>query len=493
MDHRKTYAIVMVALLVASYAIVTVGNNNDYPVVNEHIDSRYGSFDFEYSDGYFMHPSNERNPDLALASFCLAMAGSGIKGDDYPEADVLPKKTVSDLGFTNYVANEDFTKFPTMNSLGISAAMKKLQDDSTLIVLVFRQAKFGSEWANNFDVGYGDEYGNHEGFKACADKTVDFLNDYIKNNGIKGKIKIWMSGYSRVAGVTNMLTGVLDRSIAEKDPVLNNVSMAKNDIYTYTFESPLTIVPKNGDDVNGGNYDNIWNYRRPGDICTLVPLPSWGFTLYGNVVEYPELPFNTHPPEEWDEFMQLYTSIGGKEERLMTYSYRIVDWEIVQVDDPKYPTLDQELRVFMDAVGKAVETREEYVAFYQDTVESLLDITHGPEDIGKFVDDMINSVITDQDTTFALIVDVLYDDEEGFKEDVRGWVKESFEKNGFDMGRIDEMTEVLWNIVHIIGGVIPYVGEDTEVLVTVLASFGSIDDLHADYRFYYSWLTIDSR
>jgi len=490
MDHRKTYALVMVALLVGSYALITIDNGD--PNL-KHIDTRYGNYDFEYHDSYFSRPASEYNPDLAVASYCLAMSGSGVEGDSYSIADAVPREFADELGFVNFEANDDFLRTPTKDSLGVSVSMKEVFDGYTVLMINFRLGLYGSEWANNFDVGYGDSYGNHEGFKKCADKTIAFVDQYIDGHGISGKIKIWVAGYSRTGGVTNMLAGVLDTAIAEKRTVLHNVSICKDDIYAYTFEAPKTVAPTGPRNVNGEDYDNIWNYIRPADFIPMAPPQSWGFKHYGTELFFPDLPFDAKIPEWWNGFMDLYLARDGSIDKLTTHAYRMNDDnEIIQIDDPEYPSLSVEFNLFMSALGSGVGTRADFADGYQSMFERLMDITHGSINILGFFTDLF-AFIEEDELAFDLVWDIFWEDKDGFKEDISDCVKRSLAKNGLDTSRTGEMTDVLWDVVELLLSAMPHLGEDPELEVTVLMNITSIPNMHADYDFMFCWLVVASR
>lgn len=84
----------------------------------------------------------------------------------------------------------------------MATASKKLSDGSTLIAVAIRGGIYGAEWASNADIGTGkDTQEIHHGFYLSAQKAISFLNDYIKQNGISGDVKLWIAGFSRAGGV----------------------------------------------------------------------------------------------------------------------------------------------------------------------------------------------------------------------------------------------------------------------------------------------------
>ena len=69
------------------------------------------------------------------------------------------------------------------------------------------------------------------------------------------RIKVWISGYSRAAAVSNVTAGTL----------VNTGFLPKEDVYTYTFATPAAILepPKEG-------YENIFNIIDPADLVPQV-------------------------------------------------------------------------------------------------------------------------------------------------------------------------------------------------------------------------------
>ena len=69
------------------------------------------------------------------------------------------------------------------------------------------------------------------------------------------RIKVWISGYSRAAAVSNVTAGTL----------VNTGFLPKEDVYAYTFATPAAILepPKEG-------YENIFNIIDPADLVPQV-------------------------------------------------------------------------------------------------------------------------------------------------------------------------------------------------------------------------------
>lgn len=231
--------------------------------------------DFKYSDHYFDGSAYTYRDDLARVSLAL----SGVAGRVEYFNEFAPQ-----IGLKNVAFSKWMTQDTEQDSIGVSVGTKKLRDSKgeyTLIVAPIRGSSYHQEWAGNVNLGYS---GEHLGFAIARDKALNFLKDYIKKQGITGRIKLWTVGYSRGAAVANFIGGALDDAYAvEKstnvNPILGKkVSLAPEDIFIYTFETVLGADEKN---VQDKKYDNIHNIINPSDIVTAVPFREWGFARYG--------------------------------------------------------------------------------------------------------------------------------------------------------------------------------------------------------------------
>ena len=54
----------------------------------------------------------------------------------------------------------------------------------------------------------------HEGFMSAAQLVIDRLAGYIATRGLQGTIKVWISGFSRAAAVSNVVAGTLVKTCA---------------------------------------------------------------------------------------------------------------------------------------------------------------------------------------------------------------------------------------------------------------------------------------
>ncbi|MBQ4264863.1 MAG: VWA domain-containing protein [Clostridia bacterium] len=230
---------------------------------NEKVDT---NAQYYYRDDYFTRDSTIYNPSLATMSLCLELSTwSSYEESVWSNKTKNVKNLLNEIGFDDYEQNSFWNSSPTLKSIGAVAANKKI-GDATLIALVVRGGAYYNEWGSNFLVGSS---GNHTGFAEGRDNVVRFLKSYISKNQISGRVKLWVVGYSRGGAVANMVAGYLNQN------PLTSVSLAKNDLYCYTFEAPQgTTKSLSGSNASNNNIHNIVNAN---DLVPLVAPSDWNF------------------------------------------------------------------------------------------------------------------------------------------------------------------------------------------------------------------------
>lgn len=272
---KRIISLLLAVILVLSFGGVAALAAPGEKTVTAHYDmEREFHRDYKYSDHYFDGSAYNYRDDLARVSLGLA----GAAGTKEFFSELAPQ-----LGLKNVAYDYWMTHDTERDSIGVSVGTKKLKDDKgtyTLIVAPVRGSGYHQEWAGNVNVGYS---GEHLGFAIARDKALDFLKGYIKDHNIKGRIKLWTVGYSRGAAVANFIGGALDDAYAADaasvNPILGeDVSLAPEDIFIYTFE---TVLGADETKVQDKKYDNIHNIINPSDLVTAVPFREWGFARYG--------------------------------------------------------------------------------------------------------------------------------------------------------------------------------------------------------------------
>ena len=216
-------------------------------------DSAFG-YEFPYSDSYFRNSSDKFSIWHARGSLALALCAfrctSGVVDPQY-------RTYLKGAGFKNLYAF-GYDRPTTRNSLSGVIGMKEI-DGFTVIAAVTCGQGYGAEWAGNLTVGDSER---HEGFSTAADLLEEYIAQYIEDNNIKGKKKLWLSGMSRAAAVANLTAADAIES-GEYD-----------DVYAYLFGVPRTTKAPVA-------YSGIYNICGQYDPVSQTPFQSWGYERYG--------------------------------------------------------------------------------------------------------------------------------------------------------------------------------------------------------------------
>lgn len=236
---------------------------------------------YYYDDNYFKNSSYIYNQSLATMSLCLELSAWGSSAEsDYTKKMKNAQALLEEIGFTGF--DHNYTDFaeegkvgkPTKDSVGSVIANKQItfgNEDYTLIAVAVRGGGYEREWASNFKIG---TEGNHEGFSEARDIVIDLIENYIQEQGITGKLKFWVTGFSRAAATANMVAGAIDN----KQVDLGNCTLELSDLFAYTFETPAGVI---GTEKKAAKYNNIFNIVNKNDPVPMVAPGYWGFGRYG--------------------------------------------------------------------------------------------------------------------------------------------------------------------------------------------------------------------
>ena len=214
------------------------------------------SWDYVYKDEFFLQPPDQYNHEFARLS--LGMALSAFRNTLEPEAqdkDLL--NYLSGMGFTE-AETGTYRNEPTPDSISFGIANKQI-GDITVIACAVCGGNYSKEWASNLTV---DDGIRSAGFQDAALKVEAALSDYLNRHMFQGKIRLWISGFSRAAAVSNLTAA---------DCTTSGVYDA---VYAYTFATPRTTREPEP-------YTNIFNIIKKEDVVPKVPLADWGYGRYG--------------------------------------------------------------------------------------------------------------------------------------------------------------------------------------------------------------------
>lgn len=242
---------------------------------------------FYYSDKYFSDPKTY-NEQLATMSMCLAMSafnssvGNNEKGGtDYTLKAKNVVKLMTDIGVKkdNVYLSDTYTVKPGTRTIGVAIGQKELKnnDGTILVPIAVRGSGYESEWASNVTIGNGKSNKEHEGFADAADQVFAQVKSYIEKYGLtdavkSGKIKFWVTGYSRAGATSNLVAKRLIDAYADD----------KNEVYAYCMEAPQGAYSSDKTNVNpNGKYDSIHNCINFNDPVPKVAPIGMNFVRYG--------------------------------------------------------------------------------------------------------------------------------------------------------------------------------------------------------------------
>nr|MBQ6242038.1 hypothetical protein [Lachnospiraceae bacterium] len=353
-----------------------------------------------YTDGFFRRPSTEYNASLATASLSFAMSSfASIEDYRYDHRYVNGEELLEELGFRDITANAFFHEKPGTDSFGVMIGRKDL-DGATLLAVGLRGANYESEWASNFTIGTEtDAGGYHKGFYEASEIILGELKNYVSSNGLQGRIKMWISGYSRAGAACNVASGRLDEFIRDGVPFLGDaVQLAKEDLYSYCFEAPQGAPLDESRYAKSDTFSNIFCIINPNDPVPKVPMTAMGFTRFGREILLPTELSDLHFDQSLETVRQQYS-------RLRSFGdwgiYRISDFSVY--DSGKFSgfkvslsssgsvrnwTQAQYLDELLTAFAETIGSREDYTASLQDGLRDLFRLAYARKNTSASLKDI---------------------------------------------------------------------------------------------------------
>lgn len=298
--------------------------------------------DTDFVEYPFWQPATKYNGSLANMSLLMAVcAARDIRRDEDPAAFDPAQNVEAYLegaGFTD-IRKDDYSKETSIWTISTAIGSRLMEHEGeepfTLIAVGVCGGGYKNEWQSNITAGTGEL---HQGFNSAAGQVIDRLAGYIATRGIKGRIKIWISGFSRAAAVANLTAGTLRRAGV----------FQKEDIYTYTFATPAAVLnpPETGD-------ENIFNILCPTDIVPQVMPADWGYGRYGTDLYLPVPEFS---------FLGEYFALTREETIRNSFG----------IDIHYSPALNLRMRLLTSLVLDVVRDRDRYVNEIQDGTVKIM-------------------------------------------------------------------------------------------------------------------------
>lgn len=450
-----------------------------------------------YKDEYFYAPSSGlSNFNQSLATMSLSFAMSAFASNDeseYKNKSANARELLEKIGCdpTSIETNDGYKTKPSKDSIGVIAGKKSItvEDDTyTLIAVAIRGAGYEQEWAGNFNVGVS---GEHEGFNIAKNEVIYFLREYTENNNINGKVKIWITGYSRAAAVANLVGGALDKGLI----INENMEYTLDDIYVYTFETPAgaLISEAQKGDFNDPIYNNIFNIINANDPVPYVAPASMGFARYGIDMYLPSAEFSDHYSDEKRAMLNNWIIPSDyivDDFQMKKLGVSFFNNDFVQDDTKNNFPQGVYLSNFVNYIGKDfLKNRQIYVLQYQNEIREVMSIMFGCN--GNQADIMKDSLLKTVQNNWGDFVGTYIwntvnpwgDGEEAYQI-VSGWIKDAVDEAGIT--DYDEIT--LNNAGTYLSNLLLKIAEDhPNYAITLIMNMESIASAHYP-ELCYSWM-----
>lgn len=292
----------------------------------------------------FWQDATQYDGNLAVMSLAMALSASrplaGGDGDEKPvDSSENLKVFLADAGFED-IRTDDYSKATSMYTVATGIGQRRMeaegQEPFTLIAVGICGSNYQNEWQSNMTPGDGDI---HEGFHGAAQLVMDRLAGYVATRGIEGRVKVWISGFSRAAAISNLVAA----GLAETG------MLPKMDVYAYTFATPAAVKspPAEG-------YENIFNIICPTDPVPQVMPAEWGFGRYGQ-----------------DRYLAVeeFSSFLGW---LVTSQRAETDRELFHVENNYSPQLNLRIRLLYSLLLDVLQSREYYNQTFQPALVGIM-------------------------------------------------------------------------------------------------------------------------
>ena len=371
--QRTVRKAILAIVLIVQICPATLGAFRVTAVTNSFNTKSVSEFPVEFDDSYFNGPATEYNHKLAQASLGMALSAfRPMRHQNQTNPSEHLVEYLTDCGFSQ-LQSDDYDKNPSLYTVATVIGQKEMMDSDgqpyTLIAVGVCGGGYANEWLSNFTVGTGER---HQGFDSAAHLVENRIFGYIGRANIQGRIKIWISGFSRAAAVSNITAAdLVDCGVFRQD-----------DIFAYTFATPRTTK-----EPMPGHYPNIFNIVGQYDIVPQVPLASWGFQRYGTVL--------------YTSLRETDSSYFARMERADTVAMAFTGQEFWT-----NTAVNFQLHSLLGYVAQVCPTQETYVNCLQERVISMFqdrsvnnilrtlsDLSSDPELVTKENEDVMSNLI----------------------------------------------------------------------------------------------------
>jgi len=262
------------------------------------------SYQFPYSDSYFTQTGELYNHQLAQCSLGLAVSAFRSADQAIDHKDEYARAYLSAAGFGDFVSHQ-FDQVPTAETIATIIGSKSMEDEKGTFLMVAVGVSGGGyedEWLSNFSFG---DAAVHDGFFSAAFEVFRRVFDYADARSEGRRVKLWISGYSRAAAVSNMVSVL----------ALETGQITNENLYAYTFATPNNAQTGSNDFSAGGTYDfsNIFNIVGMFDPVPSIPFQEWGYGKLGTTFHLPAQETTPDYMARREPVERIYREITGEE------------------------------------------------------------------------------------------------------------------------------------------------------------------------------------
>lgn len=297
----------------------------------------------EFSTEYFQGGGRAYRQDLARSSLGMALSAMRKADVGLPEKGDNIAAYLAELGFSEPRLDQ-YDVEPSIETIATAIASMPVGqggDGFTLVAVAVSGGGYKDEWKSNFLIGKGTQ---HEGFNRAAEEVVGRLKAYLQDYAITGRVKIWVSGYSRAAATANRASAIL----------LDGALVPAEDLFAYTFATPN--VTRQAD---AASYPSIFNIVGPFDPVPMIPFEEWGYSRFGTTFFLPSSETNSDYAERVKPVADAYYRMTGEDY-----------WE--------NESGNLLLQKVYACLGSVVETVDDYVDHYQSLILDAWDDKGNP-------------------------------------------------------------------------------------------------------------------
>ena len=280
---------------------------------------------FPYSDDLFREASDSFSMETARASLGLTVSAFRNNGELIEDQYETYLKAA---GFRD-IYPFGYDREPGVDTITAVIAHKKIDSFELIAVGVCGQG-YGKEWGGNLRVG--DEE-RHVGFNKAAKLLEEQIEEYIQEHDLQGSRKLWISGFSRAAAVSNLTAA---------DMIASGQC---EEVYAYLFGVPRTTKAPVA-------YPGIYNICGIFDPVPQIPMASWGYERYGTDLYT--------PAEETDSQYAKY----------VTYCSGVN----IALGNPYFqnnPEVNFQIHMILEFLSEMFPTSQDYAEKFQDILMTL--------------------------------------------------------------------------------------------------------------------------